>query len=108
MADCGVVAVERLESALYRIETGGSTNAAQVDALASCAASLIRLAAQPSPGLAHHDAQQLAQLIADVAALRESWQRVATDHAQLAGEVSALRGLYQSLVARVDRLEDAP
>lgn len=41
-------AVERLESALYRIQTGGSDEAAYVDALCSIAASLLRIGGAPA------------------------------------------------------------
>lgn len=40
-------AVERLESALYRIQTGADPELARLDALTSIAASLLRLAGQP-------------------------------------------------------------
>lgn len=98
MADVGAAAVERLESALYLRRTGANHAAANADALASIAASVIRLAGAPT---SRADEALLAQLIADVAALHDAVRDARHD-------VSAFREELRGVFARLDALEERP
>lgn len=104
MGDAGAVAVERLNAALYGLRIGTPPDRVMVDAMASAAAALVRIAGSPAPRQSHDDDT----LRRNVAALAASVAHLQDDQTALEAHVAALHEAVGRLVARVDALEDRP
>lgn len=101
MAEAQVVAVERLNAALYGLRVGTPPDRVMVDAMASAAAALVRIAGSPP-------ARDDDTVRRNVAALAASLSHVQDDLTAVEAHVAALAQAVDRLVARVDQLEDRP